>query len=46
MMALLTLTMIGPHGFYLSSEAIEEERDSPITAEAVQDDLTAIAVEG
>jgi hypothetical protein len=46
MMALLTLAMIGPHGIYLSSETIEEEQDSPLMAEAMQDNLTVTAAEG
>jgi hypothetical protein len=39
MMTLLTLAMIGPHGLYLSSEVIEEER----AAEAMEDELTVTA---
>ena len=45
MMTLLSLAMIGPHGLNLSSEAIENEPDSPIAVKPVQDDLSVTAVE-
>lgn len=39
MMALLSLAIIGPHGLYLSSQPIKEER----TAESMQNDLAVTA---
>jgi lysyl-tRNA synthetase class 1 len=45
MMAMLTLAMIGPHGMYLSSAAIEEVQDCPETADEILDEMPAATVD-